>query len=190
MVSLCSLDAQSAEGCSGRVAGRTRGIQRWTIYRALQSLTVTACTDPDMGRRRLAAQMDGKPQATERVGGDGSGLAAIAPALDPIIKALSEPEERTIGTEQARRLLGIKSVIAVKRWIDLRILPGRWDERSGRWQIALSDVLPLRDTQATLSDAGGEDLAEEELDLFSATRPGTYPFTRLRDRTLDAGITA
>lgn len=101
-----------------------------------------------------------------------------APALDPIIKALSEPEERTIGTEQARRLLGVKSVNTVKRWLDLGILSGRWDVRSGRWRIPLADVLRLRDTQAALSDAGGEDLSAEELDLLSATRPGAFPWQR------------
>jgi hypothetical protein len=101
-----------------------------------------------------------------------------AAALDPIIRALSSPAESTIGTEQARRLLGVRSVNTVKRWIELGILAGRWDERSGRWQIPLADVLRLRGTHHALSDAGGEDLTEEELGLLSATRPGTFPWQR------------
>lgn len=101
-----------------------------------------------------------------------------AAALDPIIEALSSPEESTIGTEQARRLLGVRSVNTVKRWIELGILAGRWDERSGRWQIPLVDVLRLRGTQRAVAEAGGADLTEEELDLLSSTRPGTFPWQR------------
>ena len=101
-----------------------------------------------------------------------------AAALEPIIHALSGSEESTIGTEHARRLLGVRSVNTVKRWIELGILAGRWDERSGRWQIPLADVLRLRGTQRALADAEGEDLTEEELDLLSSTRPGTFPWGR------------
>lgn len=101
-----------------------------------------------------------------------------AAALDPIIHALSSPEESTIGTEQARRLLGVRSVNTVKRWIELGILAGRWDEQSGRWQIPLTDVLRLRGTQHAVAAAGGEDLTEEELNLLSSTRPGTFPWQR------------
>lgn len=101
-----------------------------------------------------------------------------AAALDPIIHALSSPEQSIIGTEQARRLLGVRSVNTVKRWIELGILVGRWDERSGRWQIPLTDVLRLRGAQHAVADAGGEDLTTEELDLLSSTRPGTFPWQR------------
>jgi hypothetical protein len=101
-----------------------------------------------------------------------------AAALDPIIHALSSPEESTIGTEQARRLLGVRSVNTVKRWIQLGILSGHWDERSGRWLIPLTDVLRLRGTQHAVADAKGEDLTGEELDLIASTRPGTYPWQR------------
>jgi hypothetical protein len=44
--------------------------------------------------------------------------------LDPIIKALSSPEESLIGTEQACKLRSVRSVNAVKRWIELGILAG------------------------------------------------------------------
>ena len=70
--------------------------------------------------------------------------------LDPIIRALSSPEESMIGTEQARKLLGVRSVNTVKRWIELGILAGTWDERSGRWRIPLAEVLRLRGTQQAL----------------------------------------
>src|SRR5207247_540317 len=46
--------------------------------------------------------------------------------LDPIIRALSSPEESLIGTEHARKLLGVRSVNTVKRWLELGILAGRW----------------------------------------------------------------
>ena len=64
--------------------------------------------------------------------------------LNPIISALSSGGEATIGTEQARKLLGVHSVNTVKRWIELGILAGEWDDRSGRWRIPLADVLRLR----------------------------------------------
>jgi hypothetical protein len=99
-------------------------------------------------------------------------------ALDPIITALSRPETSTVGTEQARRLLGVRSVNTIKRWLSLGILAGHWDERSGRWQIPLAEVLRVRGTQRALADAGGDDLTEEALDLISTTRPGTFPWQR------------
>lgn len=98
--------------------------------------------------------------------------------LTPIIKALSSSEESTIGTEQTRKLLGVRSVNTVKRWIELGVLAGRWDERSGRWQIPLSEVLRLRGTQQALGEAGGDDLTADELETLSATRPGTLPRQR------------
>ena len=98
--------------------------------------------------------------------------------LDPIIKALSSSEENTIGTEQARKLLGVRSVNTVKRWLELGILAGQWDERSGRWRIPLADVLRLRGMQQALAEAGGEDLTDDELEALSATRPGTFPWQR------------
>ena len=88
------------------------------------------------------------------------------------------PDETTIGTEQARKLLGVRSVNTVKRWIELGILAGHWDERSGRRQIPLTEVLRLRGTQQALAQAGGDDLTEDELETLSATRPGTLPWQR------------
>lgn len=93
--------------------------------------------------------------------------------LGPIIQALSGPEESLIGTEQARRLLGVRSVNTVKRWIELGILAGRWDERSGRWQIPLAEALRLRGTRQALAEARGDDLTADELETLSTTRPGT-----------------
>jgi Helix-turn-helix domain len=101
-----------------------------------------------------------------------------AAELDPIIRALSSPEESMIGTEQARKLLGVRSVNTVKRWIELGILAGTWDEQSRRWRIPLAEVLRLRGTQQALAEAGGEDLTPEELATLSATRPGTFPWQR------------
>jgi hypothetical protein len=98
--------------------------------------------------------------------------------LDPIIRALTSPEASIIGTEQARKLLGVRSINTVKRWIELGILAGTWDGRSGRWQIPLAEVLRLRGTQQALAEAGGADLIAEELETLSATRPGTFPWQR------------
>ena len=99
-------------------------------------------------------------------------------ALDPIIKALSNSEESTIGLEQAGKLLGIQSVATIQRWIELGILAGRWDERQGQWQIPLADVLRLHASQHALAGAGGEDLSAEELDTLSSTRAGAFPWQR------------
>lgn len=99
--------------------------------------------------------------------------------LAPIIKALSSPDDSTVGTEQARKLLGVRSVNTVKRWIELGILAGRWDARSGRWQIPLAEVLRLRGTQHALGEVGGDDLTAQEVETLSATRPGTFPWHRV-----------
>jgi hypothetical protein len=101
-----------------------------------------------------------------------------ASALDPIIKALSNSEESTVGLEQARNLLGVQSVTTVQRWVELGILAGHWDERQGAWHIPLADVLRLRASQHALADAGGDDLSEEEMDTLSSTRAGTFPWQR------------
>jgi len=55
--------------------------------------------------------------------------------LEPVIRAMTNDEASTIGTEQARRLLGVRSVNTVKRWIEVGMLAGQWDERAGRWRI-------------------------------------------------------
>jgi len=99
--------------------------------------------------------------------------------LDPIIEALSSPEESLIGTEHARKLLGVRSVNTVKRWLELGILAGQWDERSGRWQIPLSEVLRLRGLQHALEEAGGDELTTEEQGILSTTRPESLPFLLL-----------
>lgn len=99
--------------------------------------------------------------------------------LDPIIKALSSAEENTIGVEEAFKILGLRSVDTVERWVELGILAGWRDKRSGRWQIPLAEVLRLRGMHQALSEVGGEDLTEEELETLAATRPGTFPWNRV-----------
>ena len=98
--------------------------------------------------------------------------------LAPVIQALTSPEAATVGTEQARKLLGVRSVNTVKRWIALGILAGHWDERSGRWRIPLADVLRLRRRQAALAAMGGDELTPDELAVLSATAPGAFPWQR------------
>ncbi len=72
----------------------------------------------------------------------------------------------------------MRSVNTVKRWLELGILAGRWDERSGRWQIPLAEVLRLRGMQRSLAEAEGDDLSTEELEALSTTRSGTFPWQR------------
>lgn len=55
----------------------------------------------------------------------------------------------------------------------------RWDDRSGRWQIPLAEVLRLRGTQQALGQAGGDDLTAEDLEVLSETRPGTLSRRRV-----------
>jgi hypothetical protein len=98
--------------------------------------------------------------------------------LAPVIRALTSPATATIGTEQARKLLGVRSVNTVKRWIALGILAGHWDERSGRWRIALADVLRLRSQQLALAAAGGDELTPDELAMLADATPGTFPWQR------------
>jgi len=58
------------------------------------------------------------------------------------------------------------------------MLAGQWDERVGRWRIPLAEVLRLRATQQSLTDVGGEDLSQDELDDLADSRRGTYPWQR------------
>jgi hypothetical protein len=97
--------------------------------------------------------------------------------LEPVIRALTDAEA-TLGTEQARKLLGVRSVNTVKRWLELGILKGSWDDRSGRWRIPLAEVLRTRDRQAALAGSGGDELTAEELAILSDARPGAYPWQR------------
>lgn len=98
--------------------------------------------------------------------------------LQPVIQALTSDGEATIGTEQARKLLGVRSVNTVKRWIELGLLQGQWDVRSKRWRIPLADVLRVRNRHEALAGPGGEELTQEELETLSVTRPGAYPWQR------------
>jgi hypothetical protein len=100
-----------------------------------------------------------------------------AAELEPVIRALSEPDVAVIDAEAARRLLGLGPA-TVARWLELGILPGRRDEATGEWIIPLAEVLRLRAEQEALTTAGGEDLTGEELAALSAARPGLLPWQR------------
>lgn len=84
-----------------------------------------------------------------------------AAELAPVIRALIDAETATIGTEQARKLLGVRSVNTVKRWIELGMLPGRWDERSGRWRIPLAAILRPREHQEAPNQASALCLSQD-----------------------------
>jgi hypothetical protein len=101
-----------------------------------------------------------------------------AAELEPVIEALTGDGPPMIGTEQARKILGVRSVNTVKRWLELGILGGVWDERRGRWQIPLDEALRLRSVHDDLAAMGGDDMTPEELEILSSTRPGTWPWER------------
>ncbi len=61
------------------------------------------------------------------------------------------------------------------------MLAGQWDKRAGRWRIPLAEVLRLRATQQALTDVGGEDLSQDELDDLATSRPGAFPWQRAQD---------
>ncbi len=98
--------------------------------------------------------------------------------LEPIIKALTGEEAVTVGTEQAQKILGVRSANTVERWIELGILKGQRDPHSKRWQIPLDDILRVRTRHETLADIGGEELSRDKLDALMAARVGTYPWQR------------
>lgn len=78
---------------------------------------------------------------------------------------LSDPERQWIGTVEARRLLGVKSINTVKAWARLGLLRGR-RAPNGRLQVHLEDVLREAQTQRDLAALGGIDdpaLVNEEV---------------------------
>ena len=80
-----------------------------------------------------------------------------------IRRLLADEDNLWIGTVEARRLLGVKSVNTVKAWARLGLLRSR-RAPNGRLKVHLDDVLRQRDLyRALLGDADERELSSEDL---------------------------
>ena len=87
--------------------------------------------------------------------------------LRAIRRLLEEDDNHWIGTVEARRLLGVKSVNTVKAWARLGLLRNR-EAPNGRLKVHLDDVLREARAQQALEAMGGidEPLTGEEWDAL------------------------
>lgn len=93
---------------------------------------------------------------------------------------LSDSERQWIGTVEAQRLLGVKSINTVKAWARLGLLRSRRGP-NGRLKVHLEDVLREARAQCDLETLGGidEPLSPEEWDgLQRQDSPGSEAITR------------
>lgn len=93
----------------------------------------------------------------------------VEPELRDEVRAirllLAEPERQWIGTVEAQRLLGVKSINTVKAWARLGLLRSRRGP-NGRLRVHLEDVLREARAQRDLEAIGGIDdpvLVNEEV---------------------------
>ena len=102
--------------------------------------------------------------------------ARVAPELRDEVRTirllLADPERQWIGTVEAQRLLGVRSINTVKAWARLGLLRSRRGP-SGRLKVHLDDVLREARAQRDLEAMGGidEPLSPEEWDAL--TGPAT-----------------
>ena len=108
----------------------------------------------------------------------------VEPALRDEVRAirllLTEPERQWIGTVEARRLLGVKSINTVKAWARLGLLRSRRGP-NGRLKVHLEDVLREARAQRELEALGGldEPLSPEAWEaLHGQDAPGSAAITR------------
>ena len=84
----------------------------------------------------------------------------VEPALRDEVRAirllLAEPERQWIGTVEAQRLLGVKSINTVKAWARLGLLRSRRGP-NGRLKVHLEDVLREARAPRELEALGGLD---------------------------------
>lgn len=84
----------------------------------------------------------------------------VGPELRGEVRAirllLADPERHWIGTVEAQRLLGVKSINTVKAWARLGLLRSRRGPHS-RLKVHLEDVLREARTQRDLEAVGGDD---------------------------------
>lgn len=93
----------------------------------------------------------------------------VAPELRDEVRTirllLADPERQWIGTVEAQRLLGVRSINTVKAWARLGLLRSRRGP-SGRLKVHLDDVLREARAQRDLEALGGIDdpeLVNEEI---------------------------
>ena len=70
---------------------------------------------------------------------------------------LTDDRQRWIGTVEAQRLLGVKSVNTVKAWARLGLLRSK-QEPNGRLKVHLDDILRQRQTREDLGAMGSVEL--------------------------------
>ncbi len=84
----------------------------------------------------------------------------VEPALRDEVRTirllLADPERQWIGTVEAQRLLGVKSINTVKSWARLGLLRSRRGP-NGRLRVHLEDVLREARAQRDLEAIGGID---------------------------------
>ena len=108
----------------------------------------------------------------------------VEPALRDEVRAirllLADPERHWIGTVEAQRLLGVKSINTVKAWARLGLLRSR-REPNGRLKVHLEDVLREARAQRELEALGGIDEPQSP-EAWEALRgqdaPGSAAVTR------------
>ena len=107
----------------------------------------------------------------------------VEPALRDEVRALrlllADPERQWIGTVEAQRLLGVKSINTVKAWARLGLLRSRRGP-NGRLKVHLEDVLREARAQRELEALGG---------LDEPLSPGAWEALRGQDAPGSAAIT-
>ena len=99
--------------------------------------------------------------------------ARVAPELRDEVRTirllLADPERQWIGTVEAQRLLGVRSINTVKAWAKLGLLRSRRGP-SGRLKVHLDDVLREAQAQRDLDAMGGIDDPEEANEMIRLIR--------------------
>ena len=106
--------------------------------------------------------------------------SALRDEVRAIRLLLADPERHWIGTVEAQRLLGVKSINTVKAWTRLGLLRSR-REPNGRLKVHLDDVLREAHAQRELEALGGidEPLPPEAWEaLRRQDAPGSAAITR------------
>lgn len=87
-----------------------------------------------------------------------------------IRRLLADPDELWIGTVEAQRLLGVRSVNTVKAWARLGLLRSR-RLPNGRLKVHLDDVLSERQVREDLSAMGSVDTPLSEAERAAMRGP-------------------
>ena len=106
----------------------------------------------------------------------------IAGEVRAIRRLLTAGDGAWIGTVEAQRLLGVKSINTVKAWARLGVLRSR-REPNGRIKVSLEDVLARRSINADLEgDGDNRELSPEEHRILGS------PLSPEERENLEAGM--